>query len=105
MAEFIVGTIWPNMDEAKRAAEEYIISRGESWKYYKTDKRYWVRVCKNCEECHFRIRFNIASSGPAELAILIPHTCPRITHAKSRVGHSLSYLSSNQRSRRVVEED
>ena len=105
MTEFTVGTIRPNIEKAKRAAEKYIVSRGKSWKYHKTDKRCWIRVCKNREECDFRIRFNIASAGPAELAIHTPHTCPCITHAKFRVGHSLSFLSSNQQSRRVVEED
>lgn len=105
MTEFTLGTTWPNIKEAKRAAEEYIVFRGESWKYHKTDKRCWIRVCKNREECDFRIRFNIFSAGPAELVILTPHTCPRITHAKSRVGHFLSFLSFNQRSRGVVEED
>ena len=105
MTGFTFGTIWPNIEEAKRAVEKYIVSRGESWKYQKTDKRYWIRVCKNREECDFRIRFNIASAGPTELAILTAHTCPRITHAKSRVGHSLSFLSSNQQSRGVVEKN
>lgn len=66
------------------------------------DKQCWIRVCKNRGECDFRIRFNISSAGPAELVILTPHL---ITHAKSRVWHSLSFLSSNQRSRGVVEED
>lgn len=105
MTDFTIGTKWPNIEEAKRAVEEYIVSRGESWKYHKTDKRCWIRVCKNREKCDFRIRFNISSAGPTELVILTPHTCPRITHAKSRVGHSLSFLSSNQRSRGVVEKD
>ena len=105
MTEFTVGTIGPNIEEAKRVGEENIVSRGKSWKYNKTDKRCWIRVCKNREECDFWIRFNIANVGPAELAILTPHTCPCITHAKSRVKHSLSSLSSNQQSRGVVEKD
>lgn len=37
MTEFTVGTIWPNIEEAKRVGEEYIVFRGESWKYHKTD--------------------------------------------------------------------
>lgn len=105
MTDFTIGTTWPNIEEAKRAAEEYIVSEGESWKYHKTDKRCWICVCKNCEECDFRIRFNIFSAGPAELVILTSHICPRITHAKSRVRHSLSFLSSNQQSCGVVEEN
>lgn len=105
MTEFIVGSKWPTLEEAKKAAEKYIISRGKSWKYYKADKRCWVRVCKNRTECDFRIRFNITNADPVELTILTPHTCPRTTHAKSQLGHSLSFLSSNQQSRGVVEED
>ncbi|MCJ1343434.1 hypothetical protein MMC31_001627, partial [Peltigera leucophlebia] len=105
MTEFIVGSKWPTLEEPKKAAEEYIISRGESWKYYKADKRCWVRVCKNRTEYDFRIRFNITNAGPVELTILIPHICPRTTHAKSRLGHSFSFLSSNQQSHEVVEED
>lgn len=35
MTEFTIGTTWPNIEEAKRAVEEYIVSRGESWKYHK----------------------------------------------------------------------
>lgn len=30
MVEFTVGTIWPNIKEAKKTAEEYIFSREES---------------------------------------------------------------------------
>lgn len=61
--------------------------------------------CKNCTECNFRIRFNITNAGSVELTILTPHTCPRTTNAKSRLGHSFLFLSSNQRSHGVVEED
>ncbi|WP_375449231.1 hypothetical protein [uncultured Nostoc sp.] len=102
MTEFIVSSKWPNLEEAKEAAKEYIISRGESWKYYKADMQCWVRVCKNCTECDFRIRFNIINAGPVKLTILTSHTCPRTTYAKSWLGHSLSFLSSNQQSRGVV---
>ena len=40
MPDFTIGTKWPNIKEAKRAAEEYIVSRGESWKYHKIDKQF-----------------------------------------------------------------
>lgn len=105
MTDFTIGTKWPNIEEPKRAAEEYIVSRRESWKYHKTDKRCWIRVCKNRKKCDFQIRFNISSAVFIELVVLTPHTCPRITHAKSRVRHSFSFLSSNQQARGVLEED
>ena len=79
--EFTVRSTWPSLNEAKSAAENYIISRGESWKQWKSDKRCWIRICKNHEECDFRIRFNITAAGPVRLSLLILHTCPRITHA------------------------
>ena len=60
---------------------------------------------KNRTECDFRIRFNITNAGPVELTIPTPHTCPRTTHAKSRLGHSLLFLSSSQRLRGVVEKN
>ena len=93
------------MEEAKKAAKEYIISRGASWKYYKADKQCWVCICKNCTEYDFRIRFNITSAGSVELINLTSHTCLRTTYAKSRLGHSILFLSSNQQSRRVIEAD
>lgn len=103
--EFTVGSTWPSLNEAKSAAENYIISRGESWKHWKSDRRCWIRICKNHEECDFRIRFNITAAGPVRLSVLIPHTCPRITHANSCLGHSVKFLVSNDRSRGVVADD
>ncbi len=105
MTEFIVGSKWPTLEEVKKAAEEYIISRSKSWKHYKADKRCWVRICKNRTKCEFRIRFNIASAGSVELIILTSHTCPRTIHSKCWLGYSISFLFSNQRSRGIVEED
>ncbi len=93
MAEFVVDSKWPTLEVAKKAAEEYIISRGESWKHYKADKQCWVRNCKNRTECDFRIRFNITSAGLVELTILTSHTCSRTAYAKSRLGHSILFLS------------
>lgn len=39
------------------------------------------------------------------MSVLTPHTCPRITYAKSPLGHSVKFLSSNGRSRVIVTED
>ena len=89
---FTVGSIWPSLDKAKSAAENYIISRGESWKHWKSDKRCLIQICKNHDECDFRIRFNITAAGPDQLDVLIPHTYPRIAHANSRLGHSVKFL-------------
>ncbi len=100
-----MGNKWPTLEEAKQAAEEYIVSRGKSWKNYKANEKCWIHICKNRTGCNFRIRFNITSAGPVKLTVLTPHTCPRTTHAKSRLGHSVSFLALNKRSRGVVEED
>ncbi len=100
-----MGSKWSTWKEAKKTAEEYIISRGKSWKHYKAYKPYWVRICKNRTEYDFRIRFNITSAGLVELTILTPHTFPNTTNAKSWLWHSILFLSSNQQSCGVVEED
>lgn len=100
--EFTVGSTWLSLNEAKFAAENYIISRGESQKYWKSDKHCQIRICKNHEESDFCIRFNITAARPARLLILIPHTCPRIIHANSRLGYSVKFLVSNDRSRGIV---
>ena len=82
----MVGSKWSTLEKAKKAAEEYIISGGKSWKHYKADKQYWVRICKNRTESDFRIIFNITSVGHVELTILTPYIFPRTTNAKSRKG-------------------
>ena len=42
---------------------------------------------------------------PVELIMLAPHAFARTTYEKSRIGHCLYLLSSNQSLRRVVQED
>ncbi len=80
----MVGSKWSTLEKAKKAAEEYIISRGKSWKHYKADKQCWVRICKNRTESDLRIIFNITIVGYVELTILTPYIFPRTTNAKSR---------------------
>lgn len=105
LPEFTVEFTWPSLNEAKSAAENYIISRGESWKHWKSDRRCWIQICKNHEKCDFRIRFNITAAGPVWLSVLIPHTCPCITHANSCLGYSMKFLVSNDRSRGIITDD
>ncbi len=39
--EFKLESKWPSLNKAKSATENYIVSQGESWKHWKSDKRCW----------------------------------------------------------------
>ena len=94
------GSKWHTFEEAKKAAEKYIISQGKSWKKYKADQRCWVRICQNRTECDFRIQFNITSVGHVDSTIFTLYICPRTPNAKPRLGQGILfcfYLQINDR--------
>lgn len=81
------------------------MERGESWACSKTDKRCWVVVCLNEQECPFRIRCSInKKTQRATFSKYIPHICPASTHNDWPIARSARYIASNSRHRLHVQQ-
>ena len=105
MAQVQVGSRYSSLEEAKKAIHEWVHSRGESYRVWKSKPNMWIIVCRDKEKgCQFRIRVN-NNRGQAVISILQFHTCPANSHSGWKGRNSVRLLASNAQYIAAVQND
>ena len=70
---------FPSLQVAREAVNHYTTSEGESYKVLKSDKKCYVIICRDYNDCKFRIRIS-ALKKAVHITAFDPHTCSPATH-------------------------
>ena len=66
---------FPSLQVAREAVNHYATSEGESYKVLKSDKRCYIIICCDYNDCKFRI-----IKKAVHITVFDPHTCSPATH-------------------------
>jgi hypothetical protein len=83
-----VTDIFPTMQEAKDSINRYILDKEESYRVYKSDKTYYIVVCKD-SACDFKIRALFLKKKGIQITIITPYSCNPTIHYKNKQSSAL----------------
>ena len=90
---YVIGTIFPNINEAREALLLWTVEKELSYRQKISDPRKYVAECTSgSESCEFRLRFTIQKQGTVKTTISSPHTCPPETHSVWKKASGAKYL-------------
>jgi hypothetical protein len=83
-----VADVFPTIQEAKDSINRYILDEGELYRVYKSDKIYYIVVCKD-SACDFKIRALFLKKKGIQITIIIPYSCNPTIYYKNKQSSAL----------------
>ena len=92
MSELALRDIFDLMKKGKRAVLQYVVSREEFYKVYKSDKKKtYIYIYRNSNDCDFQIRIHRESATQKfKITVLISHICLILTHQSFQNSHFMT---------------
>jgi hypothetical protein len=94
-----LGDRFKSLETARDAIKVFVLDQGESYKTVSSDKTRYIIECKD-KACDFRVRATLhkkASTTPASITVLVPHSCSPTVHYNNKQAHTVSYLIEHHR--------
>jgi hypothetical protein len=82
------------LNAARDAIRSYIISQGESYRVYQSDRKRYVLTCRD-ESCQFSIRAAVLKGPICRITRYVPHSCSPVVHQNFSQAHSVTFLASH----------
>ncbi|KAI2200961.1 hypothetical protein LOZ18_002759 [Ophidiomyces ophidiicola] len=94
---YAIGTVFPNMQEAREGLLHYTISQNLSYTVSRADSTRYIIKCR-CATCPFRLRVTLRKSDKqAVVTVSRPHECSAEVHRGWRWASSVKYLAEKHK--------
>jgi hypothetical protein len=92
----LINNLFPTIKKARDIINRYVLNKGESYKVYKSDSRYYIIICKKVTY-KFRIQASLLKKKGVIITVLSAYSYSSATYYKNKQSSFLWFLKDYHR--------